>query len=550
MPVNDWTLAARPDLQSTFREACLRHACDEAVVFVHDGITQRFSYGDLLRDASRFGWHLQQQGLEKGDHVAVWMPNGYEWIVTRFGVALAGLVLVPLNTRLRRDDLAQILSLSDAKALVAAERFADVDYLRILRSIGVLDAAGPVPGAEAAPMLRHVISTAARPVPGLLAFADFMRPVPDGADSLQAGTPQDVLNIIFTSGTTSLPKGVVVLNGAATHNLLRINERWGQRAQDRFLLGQPLFTSAGLGRSTSTLLGGATLVLGEGLDASEFIAVAQTERVTAAALTDTNVLDLMDLLRDRPAPQGLAIRVVLGLFSGGAESKHDFLRRRLGVKHVLSHYGLSETSHMTSLASPDDDPLLADESVGRPLPEVEVAIVDPATGRPCAAGQVGEIRIGGYITTPGYYGRSDATRDAFDDQERLRTGDLGWLDEAGFVHFQSRLKDMIRVGGFNVAAGEIESLLRSQAEIREAAVIAVPDSRLGEVPCAFVEFSDGRSLSVDQLRERLKGGVATYKLPRHMFEIDEWPRTGSEKIQKAVLVERARERLERAGAAA
>jgi acyl-CoA synthetase (AMP-forming)/AMP-acid ligase II len=532
-----------PTLQAAFAATCAAYGGKEAVVFYgDDGQAQRRSYGDLYRDARHLAANLLGAGLAQGDHVAVWMPNSYNWLVVRFGVALAGLVLMPLNTRLRRDDLAQILRSSDARALVTDEQFASIDYLEILRSVGVLDACGVVARPDVAPRLDLVISISATPLAGLVSLQSLLREPPTGAGSPPQPDPADVLNIIFTSGTTSLPKGVVVQNGAAAQNLLRINERWGQQAADKFMLCQPLFTSAGLGRSTATLLAGATLVLQEGFNAREFVAIAAREGVTATALSDTNVLDLIDLYQDanaQPLPR-LRIRVVLGLLSAGAVSKHAFLRDKLGVQMVLSHYGLSETSHMTSLSGPQDSAQMSESSVGRPLTGVEIRIVDPVTGQTCPTGEVGEIRVGGYIISPGYYQRPDATRDMFDEAGFLRTGDLGWVDAAGYLYFQCRLKDIIRTGGFNVTAGEIEAILRAQPEVREVSVVPVPDERLGEVPCAFVEFAGSEVLTADDFRARLKGGVATYKLPRHVIPVVDWPRTGSEKIQKPALVEMAR----------
>ncbi|MBN9427334.1 MAG: acyl--CoA ligase [Burkholderiales bacterium] len=519
-----------PTLQQTFGDVCRRFADKDAVVFHADGHAERHTFAQLFDDAQALACGLRTCGLRAGDHVGLWMPNCYEWILSRFAVALAGMVLVPLNTRLRSQDLSQLLHLSDAKALIVAERFKDIDYTALLAALGLIgERKSPTP---------LVISAAREPSPGTIGLHTLMRRPADGAEPVQASS-DDVLNIIFTSGTTSLPKGAMIRNGAATLNMLRINERWGQRADDRFMLCAPLFTSAGLGRATACLIGGSTLVLQEGFAAREFLQVASEQRVTATALSDTNVLDLIDELAQTPALPPLMLRVVLGLFQPGVASKQDFLRRQLGVAHVLSHYGLSETSHMTTLCSPDDDPALCDASVGRPLPGVSVDIVDPDGGGPCACGALGEIRVGGYVVTPGYYKRPDASRELLDEQGRLCTGDLGWLDEAGFLHFHGRQKDIVRVGGFNVSAGEIENLLRAQPEIREAAVVPIPDPRLGEVPCAFVEFFPGTSLTVEALRARLRADVASFKIPRHLIAIDEWPRTGSEKIQKPALVGRA-----------
>lgn len=523
-------------------EAAVRHASREAVVFQD----QRLTYAELGARVRDFAMGLAGLGIGKGDHVALWMSDCIEWVVARWAVPYIGAILVPVNTRLRGSDLAYILRQSDACLLIMDQRFGEFSYLDVLETV-VPGFREQPPGAwrtSALPRLRAAIARGPASGAALLDFAAIeaegrgrLTRDPAALSHLRAAVrPDDIAQIIYTSGTTSLPKGAMVRHGPLLQNNFNSGLRVQVSAADAYLLSVPSFSASGVANHVGCLVHGAKLVLMERFSAEEFCRLAERERASMAFFADPLVYDLQRFPR-RSEFDLSSLRTG----SGGplSEASFDFLCQELGLGEMVHTYGMSETSNAVCRGDNRASFEERRRSAGRPLPGVRVRIVDPATGTEVPPGGEGEICVGGYTVMAGYYDKPEDTAAMIDADGFLHTGDLGRFNSAGELVFLGRLKDVIKPGGFNVATSEIEAFLLTHPAIAQAAVIGLPDARLGEVPCAFVECRAGAALAEAELIEWCRRSIASYKVPRHVLFVSEWPLTGTHKIRKNLLKEMA-----------
>jgi HIP---CoA ligase len=499
-------------------------------VAVVDG-DRRLTWAGLDQEARTFGAALVASGIGPGDRVALWAPNGAEWIVAVLGLWQAGAVLVPVNTRFKGAEAAVILGRSRARALVTVTDFLGTDYVEMLRGAGadlpelrtIVSAQGPAPaGTEAWDGFRARATHAAT-------IEVERRSAAVGADD-----PSDIL---FTSGTTGVPKGVVMTHGRT----LRVGTDWvamtGLGPDDRYLMVNPYFHMFGLKAGIlASVAAGATMYPEPVFDADRVLARAAAERITVLPGAPTLYQSLLDH-PDRGRHDLSSLRVAV---TGAADIPVELIRRvadELPFSTIVTGYGLTEAG-TASATSPDDDPETIATTVGRPRPGFEVRIAGDGD-RDLPAGETGEVVLRGPSVMAGYLDDPEATAAALTPNGWLRTGDLGVLDERGNLRIVGRAKDMFIVGGFNAYPAEIENHLLRHTDVLQAAVIGIPDERLGEVGMAFVVTRSGDPAAGPGIIAWCRDEIANYKVPRVVEVVDALPVNATGKVVKEELRARA-----------
>jgi fatty-acyl-CoA synthase len=498
-------------------------------VLVGDG--QRYTYAALREQVRAFAKGLHALGVRKGDHVAILMGNRPEWVIADLAVCALGGVMVAVNTWVTARELAYVLAHSDAKLLIASDHFLKYDYFAMLAELEPL--------ARAMPRLERIVYVGARGYAGSLPFAEVYahgRAVPDEEieGAARAIDPQDVAYLLYTSGSTSTPKGVQLQHYALIENMWHIGERMHVSERDRLWLAVSLFWGLGCENALFNLLThGGCVVLQENFEAGEALRLIETERCTLFYGTP----NMAQALAEHPERRS---RDLSSLRSGGTVGTPEQFRRvaDLGAREICNIYGLTET-YGNCVVTDAAEPLeIRARCVGRPLPGVDLRIVDSATGRPLAAGEVGEIRVKGYVTV-GYYKDAEKNRAAFDADGYFVTGDLGLLDAMGRLHFRGRIKEMIKTGGINVAPLEVEEVLLQHPDVVQAHVVGVPDAAKGEIVAAAVEPRPGAAVDAAAIFGFCRERLASYKVPARLafYTADQLPRTPTGKIHKPSLAE-------------
>jgi acyl-CoA synthetase (AMP-forming)/AMP-acid ligase II len=501
------------------RSAAERFGDAEAVV---DGDV-RLSFVELAAAVADAGRAFVAAGIGAGDRVAIWSPNVWEWIVALLGLQSAGGVVVPINTRYKGEEAAYILRASRARLLVTVDGFLGNDYVAMLA------------GREL-PHLEQIVVLRGEAVGGTRSWADFVASgsTVDPAvldERVAALGPDDTSDILFTSGTTGNPKGVVATHGQTVRGFADWAAIVGLRQDDRYLVVNPFFHSFGYKAGIiASLTVGATIVPQAVFDIPLAMANVAEHEITALpgppAIYQT-FLNHPDL--DREQMQSLRLAV-----TGAAPVPVELITRmeqELGFETVVTAYGLTETCGIVSVCWPDDPPELISGSSGRAIPGVEVQVVDD-DGRELPRGEAGEIVVRGYNVMQGYFEDPEQTAEAIDADGWLHTGDIGTMDDAGYLTITDRKKDMFITGGFNAYPAEIERLLLTHPGIAQAAVIGVPDERMGEVGMAFVVPTTGATLDGDEVVAWARDHMANFKAPRHVRIVEALPMNASNKVLK------------------
>ncbi|HEU5031311.1 MAG TPA: FadD3 family acyl-CoA ligase [Spirillospora sp.] len=471
-------------------------------------------------------------GIEPGDRIAIWAPNGLPWIVTVLGAMGAGATLVPLNTRYKGDEARWPLTRARVKMLFVADGFLGIDYPGML---GV-DATGAYPGL---PDLKAVVTFNGEERPGVTSWAGFVgKAVPPAEADARAASvrPGDVADILFTSGTTGKPKGVMCTHEQNVRTFEAWAARTGVHAGDRYLIVNPMFHSFGYKAGViACVLKGATMVLQPVFEVAETLRIIEAERITVLPGPPTIYTSLLD------AP-GRAERDLssLRLAVTGAADVPVALVRRIREElfpQVITAYGLTECSGTVSACSLDDDDETIATTCGRAIDDVDVKIVDDR-GDPVPAGTDGEILVRGYNVMSGYLDDPEATAETIRDGW-LDTGDRGRLDERGNLTITGRTKEMFVVGGFNVYPAEVEDVLAGHDAVAESGVVGVPDARMGEVGRAYVRLRPGRTATAGELIAFCRERLANFKVPKEVVFVDDLPKTASGKVRRVELKEQA-----------
>jgi acyl-CoA synthetase (AMP-forming)/AMP-acid ligase II len=493
--------------------------------------------GELVDAATRA---MIAAAVVPGDHVAIWAPNGVEWIVAALGAQSAGAAIVPVNTRFKDDEAAHVLAASRAAVLVTTIGFLDSD------TVGMLAAAA---AAKPLPHLRRIV---------LLPGSGVVERAPEGvaidtwdaflrrgggvsdaaaAERRNAVRATDTSDILFTSGTTGRPKGVVVSHGQTVRQAREWCMFAGLRPDDRYLIVNPFFHMFGYKAGwLASLLQGATIYPVPVFDVPAILSLVERERITVLPGAPTIYRSILDH-PGRADHDLTSLRVaVTGAANIPVSLIHE-MRAELPFRSILTGYGLTEGGTCTGSRPNDDEETIA-TTVGRAMQDVEAIVADPS-GREVARGTTGELLVRGYGVMRGYLDDPAATAAAIDERGFLHTGDLATMDERGYVRIVGRLKDMLIVGGFNVYPAEVENALLAHEAISQVAIVGMPDARLGEVAVAYVVAAPGRSVEPTEVIAWSREHLANYKVPRHVRVVAALPINATGKVQKDELRARA-----------
>lgn len=497
-------------------------ACPSALAVV-DG-ERGVTYAQLLARMQEAAAGFVAAGVKSGDRVAIWAPNSLDWIVACLGLQAAGAALVPLNTRFKGREAQYILNRSRARLLVTVGRFLGADYPALLDGLSL-------PHLEQTVLL----DTNEWRSRGWEAFVDQGRASPASrreADARLATLSGDaVSDILFTSGTTGDPRGAITTHAQN----IAVFDGWatatGLRRGDRYLVVFPFFHSAGYKAGcVASILRGATVYPEAVFDADALAQRVVRERITVLPAPPTVFQALLDG-RGASARRLDGLRVAVTGATMVPPTLIEAMRRELGIQRVLTGYGLTETCGVVTMTTEEDSADTVATTCGRALPGVEIRCVDDA-GEPVPAGEEGEILVRGPNVMRGYLDDPASTGAAIDADGWFHTGDVGRIDERGYLRITDRKKDMFIVGGFNCYPAEVEKALLRHPAVSQVAVCGVPDARLGEVGRAFVVRAAGAALTGAELIEWCRAELANYKVPRTVEFVDSLPTNAMGKVQK------------------
>jgi HIP---CoA ligase len=533
-------------------DAAVRFGDAEALL---DG-SQRISFVELRNRALEVTRAVIAIGVEPGDRVAIWAPNSPAWVTAALGVVGAGGVLVPINTRFKGGEAAHVIRSSGARVLFTVWSFLGNVYPEMLEE-------EDLPDLDRMILLHDVSSEPSEMLRGdevpVYGWNEFLA-AEDGVVESAGGTcghctdtseaesrwrsveASDLSDLMFTSGTTGSPKGAMTTHAQTMRAFATWASIVGLREGDRYLIVNPFFHTFGYKAGLlASLMTGATIVPVDVFDVDKVLEKIAAERISVIPGPPT----LYQSILDHPRRAENDISTLRLAVTGAAVVPVELVKRmraELGFETVLTAYGLTESTGVVTMCRRTDTLEVIAETSGRAIPGLEVRVVD-AEGNETERGTPGEIVVRGYTVISGYFGNPEATAETIDEDGWLHTGDIGVMDGDGNVRITDRTKDMYVVGGFNAYPAEIEGILLRHPSVSQVAVVGIPDSRLGEVGCAFVVARPG--VETDGLPESLaswaKDEMANYKVPREVRIIDALPLNASGKVLKTELRQRANE---------
>lgn len=518
-----------------------RRRPDHEVLVMPEG---RWTYGEMLTEAERIARSLIGLGLPQGAHVGVLMPNSFECLSTIFGIALAGCTIVPINARYKPKEIAYIVGNGDLQAIVTSDLVDDyLDYAdAIARACpGLSEAADPLHvGLPDFPHLRAAVLLGTKEPAGFLSRERFLG-LGDAVDAAQVDRRSQALSlrdpamVLYTSGTTAQPRGCLVSHEAIARVWGSVAASHQLTAEDRMWNPCPMFHIAAIGVSLACVLRGTTILSTRFIDYTTSLELLAAERPTALYPA---YADIMYGIINHPRYGELDLSGVKSVLAVGPPTVLRALQETIAPAVLVSTFGMTESCGCAVNHRLDDPIEVRTQTSGLPLPGLEVRITEPATGEVLPPGTPGEIRIKGPMLFDGYYKDPEKTADALEDGW-LHTGDQGVLDATGRLTFRGRIKDMLKVGGENVAPAQVEAHLIAHPAVHMAALIGIPDPKLGQVGAAYVELIEGRSATEEELIAHCREDLARFKVPRHIRIItaEEWPMSAT-KIQKFRLQQR------------
>jgi len=525
-------------------EAARRFGCREGLVFED----RRYSFAEISAAVDLTARALMAQGVERGDHVALWLNNCEDWVFISYALAKIGAVMVPINTRFRTNDLDYVLRQSDSAMLITHDISGPIDYIAMVRAVVSLPADGDTVSDPNFPMLRRVVILSEADHDGTASWQAAKQAAAgvsaeDLAERAAAVDPDDAVFIMYTSGTTGFPKGVV-----HSHKLIRNIEERGFRmaitTNDTILNYLPLFHAFGYSEGMlMSSITGARQIVTEFFDPEECLDLIETERVSVMHGFEAHMKALSEAQEARPRDIS-SLRT--GIFAAGMHSATPVVRkgtRVLAPMKSISGFGMTEIWLGAGLCSLDDDEEHRCETSGYPGLGYALRVADNETGEPVGPGIEGELQVQGFSLMLGYYKKPEETAASYTADGWFKTGDMAvWRDD-GYMRFLGRYKDMLKVGGENVDPMEVEGLLLEHPAVHQIAVVGCPDERLAEVAVAYVQLAPGADIDGDAIIGFCRNKVASFKIPRHVVLVDDFPMTASGKIRKIELREDAAERF-------
>jgi len=524
-------------LGETLDRAAIAFPNKEVICFLSEK-EERITYVELNERVNRLAGGLINLGIKAGDKVALWMPNRPEWIVTLFAVARVGAVLVPMDTWYKSSEAEYILNHSDSVAVITSKKFGKSDFVSTLRKI-----------KPKLPKLKHIIVIGEDvedtiPYQSVLEMGDDWRENQEYTDRRFQNDLDNVVFIVYTSGTTGKPKGAmlshmnIVANAKDAASIMEISHR------DRFLVPVPFSHLFGcvLGIAL-TIVHGASIVVIETFEPEDVLKTIEKEKCTVCHGVPTMFIRELEVLKVRKYN---ADSLRTGIIAG-APCPVDTMQGIMNVMkcNICIGYGLTECSLVT-MTRFDDTVQQRVESVGRPLPNVEVKVVDDDRN-PVSMGETGELACKGYNVMKGYYKMPEQTAETMDKKGWLYTGDLATVDEYNYYRIVGRKKDMVIVGGFNVYPRELEEYLISDPKIQQVAVVGVPDHDLGELIAAVIVPELRVKITGQEIVDLCYGKMASAKVPRYVFIRKELPTSSRGKVQKYILRKELTERIKKEG---
>ncbi|MGE5577177.1 MAG: AMP-binding protein [Syntrophothermus sp.] len=521
---------------------------NEAVVYPDRDL--RWTYRRFKEICDQAARGFMRLGIEKGEHVAIWATNVPEWIIAQFATAKMGAVLVTVNTSYKTAELEYLMRQSDSTTLLLIQGFKDTNYVETLYEIcpELKDAAPGQLNSHRLPALKNVIFIGEGRPAGMFTWQELMEAgkeaPPEALYARQASlSPDEVINMQYTSGTTGFPKGVMLTHYNIINNAHAVADCMKLTSTDRLCIPVPLFHCFGCVMSTlACVTRGATMAPIEAFNARQVLETVDKERCTAVHGVPTMFIAELE----HPDFAKFDLSSLRTGIMAGSPCPLEVMKavaNRMGVREITIAYGQTESSPVITQTRTDDPIELRVSTVGKALPGVEVKIVDPSSGKEVPRGVPGELCTRGYHVMKGYYKMPEATASAIDQEGWLHTGDLAKMDENGYCNITGRAKDMIIRGGENIYPREIEEFLYTFPKIRDVQIVGVPDVKYGEEVMAFVILKDGQESTPEEIREYCRGKIANHKIPRYIKFIAAFPMTASGKIQKYKLRESAIQEL-------
>ncbi|MCL2102748.1 MAG: AMP-binding protein [Syntrophorhabdaceae bacterium] len=531
-------------------EIAAQNAENDAMVYVSRNL--RLNYRQFREECRKVARGLMSLGIRKGDHIGIWATNVPEWLILQFASARIGAVLITINTQYRPFELEYILRQSDTKLLILSDGFKDVSYPGTLFEvcIEVREAVGGRIRSEKFPRLRNVVYIGEKHYSWMMNWEEMKAKAEETSiraldDEEASCDPEDVICIMYTSGTTGFPKGAMLRHRNIVANGANIGDCMNLSPVDRMCIPVPFFHCFGCVLGTmACVTHGSTMVPVESFSAQTVLETITKERCTAVHGVPTMFIAELEELEKNQGKYDLS-HMRTGIMAG-SPCPIEVMRAvidNMNMEEITITYGLTEASPGITMTRTDDPIELRVATVGRPMPDTEVKIVDVETRKELPDEAQGELATRGYHVMKGYYKMPEATDGVIDPEGWLYTGDLAVRNELGYYKITGRAKDMIIRGGENIYPKEIEEFLYTHPKVLDVQVVGVPSKKYGEEVTACIRLRPGMEATPEEIIEYCKGKIARYKIPRFVIFLDVFPSTASGKIQKYKLREAMTKKL-------
>lgn len=513
---------------------------------VHREADVRYTYKEFKDECVRLAKGLMALGVHRGDHIAMWATNVPQWVITQFGSCRMGAVMVTVNTNYKLFELEYLLKQSDSTTLMLIQGTKDADYVDMIYQL-CPELKESQPGrlnSKKLPMLKNVIFLGKERYPGMYTWDDVleMGEIIENQEFLgrQASLkPTDVVNMQYTSGTTGFPKGVMLTHINLVGNAYSIADCMSFGPKDRLCIPVPMFHCFGCVLGTlSCVSAGTTMVPLESFNPVKVLETIEAEKCTAVHGVPTMFITELQILKEKSYDVS---HLRTGIMAG-SPCPIDIMKQVvevMGMKEIVITYGQTEAAPGITMTRTSDTIERRVTTVGKVLPGIEMKIIDPETGETLVSGMQGEICAKGYNVMKGYYKMPEATNATIDQDKWLHTGDLGIIDEEGYLKITGRSKDMIIRGGENIYPREIEEFLYTHPKVKDVQVVGVPSEKYGEEVMAMICLHEGEYATEEEIKDFCVNKIARYKIPRYVSFVKEYPTTASGKIQKYRLREMA-----------